>query len=202
MNKNLLIIFVKNPVLGKVKTRLAASLGNDKALEVYLYLLNYTLHITKALPFDKAVFYSEKIIDNDIWEHKSYKRFLQEGEELGLRMENAFRKAFSLGYEKVCIIGSDCFELREEHISKAFNELESNSVVLGPSYDGGYYLLGMNQLISNLFKNKNWSTSSVFHDTINDIEELQLNHFLLEKLNDIDEEKDLPNEIIDHISKR
>ncbi len=193
-NKKAIIIFTKNPELGKVKTRLARTIGDDKALEIYKKLLDYTRNIVEPVNVDKFIFYSETIVDFDKWENTIYHKKLQSGTDLGMRMQNAFEELFQLHYESVCIIGSDCYELNSEIIEKAFRRLEHEEVVIGPTFDGGYYLLGMNQLYTKLFQNKNWSTESVYGDTIGDLKELSLRYFDLEKLSDIDEEKDVPHQ--------
>ena len=99
MNKNLLFIFVRNPELGKVKTRLAQSIGDNTALEVYKFLLEKTKKITSNLDYDRAIYYSEKIRNNDIWKKNKYQKFQQEGDDLGIRMINAFKNSFDSGYE-------------------------------------------------------------------------------------------------------
>lgn len=190
MSKEALIIFVKNPELGKVKTRLAATAGSEKALEIYKLLLRNTKQVTKYLSQDKWVFYSDRIDSNDLWENTEYTKALQSGDDLGQKMLNAFKHCFDKGYNKVSIIGSDMMEINEFFIRKAFTSLENHDIVIGPTKDGGYYLLGMNDLYSSLFHNKKWSTESVFQDTISDITRLGLNYNELDMLNDIDTEND------------
>ncbi|WP_075340386.1 TIGR04282 family arsenosugar biosynthesis glycosyltransferase [Tenacibaculum agarivorans] len=191
MSKNLLMIFTRNPELGKVKTRLAKSLGNEKALEIYKFLLNRTKEITQQVSSDKAVFYSVKIRDNDIWDASIFLKFQQEGDDLGERMQNAFQKAFSNGYNKVAIIGSDLFDLTPNHITKAFEELDRNDIVLGPAEDGGYYLLASKKVHPKIFSNKEWGTSSVRKETLNDLEKESVH--LLPMLNDVDVVEDIQN---------
>ncbi|CAA0222723.1 conserved hypothetical protein [Tenacibaculum maritimum] len=192
MNKNLLLIFTRNPELGKVKTRLAKAVGNETALTIYKFLLDKTKKVTQNLNCDKAVYYSVQVRNHDIWEEKNYQKKLQKGEDLGIRMHNAFQEAFENNYEKVLIIGSDLYDLTPNHIHEAFDKLNSNEVVIGPAKDGGYYLLGMKKLIPSIFKNKNWGTSSVRKDTLKDLE--KVNVHLLEPLNDVD----LIEDIEDH----
>lgn len=189
MSKNLLLIFTRNPELGKAKTRLAKTIGNEKALEIYKLLLQKTKTVTKDLSCDKAVYYSVKIRENDIWDETVYQKHQQKGEDLGIRMENAFLNGFNAGYEKVIIIGSDLFDLTPKHINDAFEKLNANDIVLGPAEDGGYYLLGMKQNHTAVFKNKEWGTSSVRKDTLNDLKNNTV--YLLEELNDIDVYDDL-----------
>lgn len=189
MNKNALIIFVKNPVSGKVKTRLAKSIGDENALKVYQVLLEHTFKITEPLACDKFVFYSDKI-EKD-WQHNSYQQHLQSGNDLGERMSNAFSEIFKLGYQRVAIIGSDCYELTSAIIEKSLSELSENDIVIGPAKDGGYYLLAMKSLHPELFKNKTWSSDSVLSDTFKDVHAMKLKYKLFEELNDIDDVNDL-----------
>ncbi|HZB11494.1 MAG TPA: TIGR04282 family arsenosugar biosynthesis glycosyltransferase [Chryseolinea sp.] len=197
MMKQLLIVFIKNPILGKVKTRLAASLGDQKALRVYKKLLDHTLRITGNLEYDKIVYYSDFVPEQDEWLSAGFKQGLQIGQDLGQKMENAFEEGFRTGYSRILIIGSDCFELTSYHISKAFDNLENSNVVLGPATDGGYYLLGMTELFENVFENKKWSTDSVLRDTIKNLTDSNIKFNLLEQLNDIDTESDLQSSKID-----
>jgi rSAM/selenodomain-associated transferase 1 len=191
MKKKLLIIFCKNPELGKVKTRIAATMGDEKALAIYYKLINYTQQQTEILPFDKVVYYSNHVDREDSWGNEVYEKDLQKGNDLGERMHHAFLESFAQRYSSVCIIGTDCIEITKAVILEAFNVLEKKDAVLGPAKDGGYYLLGMNKLHSNLFQNKNWSTDSVANDTIQDFESLKLSYSLLPILSDVDEEKDV-----------
>ena len=191
-NKKAIILFTKNPELGKVKTRLAKTIGNEKALYIYKKLLVHTQEIVTPVRADKFVFYSDSITEEDQWNAGSFYKKVQHGDDLGKRMAHAFQEIFHLGYESVCIIGSDCYELTSAIIEKAFLALETNETVIGPTFDGGYYLLGMNQFHETVFNNKTWSTDSVYIDTITDFKNLNLSFSTLNKLSDIDEEKDLP----------
>lgn len=192
MKKELLIIFYRNPLLGKVKTRLAVTLGKEEALAIYLYMAAHTRHITEHLHFKKVVFYSEFVDRTDHWDDKIFQKEPQQGPNLGVRMKNAFQWAFGEGYQSVCIIGTDCLELNSPIIIDAFAHLEVNNVVIGPARDGGFYLLGMNALHERLFMNKDWGTHTVLSDTLDDLQELQLSYERLPILTDIDEESDLP----------
>lgn len=193
--KSLLIIFYRNPKLGKVKTRLAASMGNQKALDIYRKLSLHTRSVTEGLSVDKIVFYSDAIDLMDLWPNAIYLKAMQEGEGLGQKMQNAVVAGFETGYTSICIIGTDCLELTTEVITEAFEELESVDAVIGPATDGGYYLLGMKKPHSQIFSNKNWSTPSVLRETIDDFESLNLLYVKLEELRDVDTEDDLPDEL-------
>lgn len=199
-NKNLLMLFVRNPELGKVKTRLAASVGPEEALAIYMHLLQHTKQITENLPMDKLVYYSNDVDQNDLWPNDKYKKQLQPAGDLGAKMETAFKNAFVDGYTSVVIIGSDCHQLTPAIIEKAFEELKTHEVVIGPALDGGYYLLGMNKLYSELFSNKRWSTEHVFPDTILDLEKLHLSHKVLPELSDVDYIEDLDEDFWEKIN--
>jgi rSAM/selenodomain-associated transferase 1 len=191
MMKNAVIIFTKNPEAGKVKTRLAATIGNDAALSVYVQLLSRTVSITNQLPVDKFVFYSNHIMQEDIWNNNHFFKQVQSGHDLGERMKNAFTDIFKKDYEKIVIIGTDCPDLNPNIILNAFARLDFHDVVIGPAEDGGYYLLGMKQIHPQLFENISWSTDAVLSETQIKCDDLQLDYHLLPMLKDIDEEKDL-----------
>lgn len=187
------MIFVKNPVLGKVKTRLAKTIGAEHALKVFQQLLEHTHQITSKVRAHKVVFYSDFIDTQDIWHEPEFQKMMQKGETLGDKMSNAFLKAFDLGYKRVVIIGSDNIEIDNNIIHNAFEILNVSEVVIGPAKDGGYYLLGMRNHHIQLFENKTWSTASVLNDTLADLKELNLTYKLLPTLSDIDVEADLLN---------
>lgn len=189
MTKNLSIVFVRNPELGKVKTRLAKTIGDKKALNIYILLLKHTESVLQKVSSDKVVYYSEEIQNNDLWSNRCFQKKLQKGNDLGERMQHAFEMAFKEGYEKVVIVGSDLFDLKVVHIENAFKSLENHDLVIGPSLDGGYYLLGMKVMHPAVFKNKQWGTDSVLETTLKNLE--QKNVKLLEALNDIDTFDDL-----------
>jgi len=184
-----LIIFVRNPVLGKVKTRLAETMGDEKALAVYQFLLAHTKRIIEKIEAEKFIFYADFINQHDLWDG-CYKK-LQQGSDLGERMENAFETVLELGFKKVCIIGSDCYELNTAIIADAFESLDAFATAIGPANDGGYYLLGMQAPMKNVFKNISWSTEQVFAQTEKLIKHQQYSLHILPSLNDVDEEDDI-----------
>jgi rSAM/selenodomain-associated transferase 1 len=186
-----IIIFTKNPVYGQVKTRLAATIGKDKALAIYEQMLGYTAEITNKLPANKFLYYSDSIGIGDKWSDDLYIKKLQYGSNLGERMENAFHHLFGLGYHRIVIIGTDCPELTSAVISNAFECLSTYDVVIGPARDGGYYLLGMNKMYTGLFQDISWSTNNVLEETLNTCSGARLSTTMLEELSDIDTEEDL-----------
>lgn len=186
-----LIVFIKNPLLGKVKTRLAKTAGAEKALEVYQALLRHTRAVCEVVHAETFVFYHDFINKTDEWQ--KFSRRLQTGNDLGEKMSNAFAEIFASGNSRVVIIGSDCMEISPAIIQDAFDSLHQHDVVIGPAADGGYYLLGMKQVHPQLFMNKTWSTETVLQQTVADVMVLNLSYKLLPVLHDIDEEKDLDN---------
>ncbi|NER10377.1 hypothetical protein SAMN06265375_10180 [Muriicola jejuensis] len=188
-NKDLLIIFTRNPVPGKCKTRLAASVGDEAALEIYLFLLRHTVAVTTPLNADKRVYYSDSMGVNDLWDEEVYSKHVQEGADLGQRMARAFKNGFSDGYKNIIIIGSDLFDLNTEDLNKAFEALKKSDYVLGPAQDGGYYLLGMKHFKSELFENKAWGSSRVLEQTLADLKEEAC--ILLPPKNDVDVLEDI-----------
>jgi rSAM/selenodomain-associated transferase 1 len=203
MSKNLVMVFTRNPELGKVKTRLAKTIGNESALNIYKFLLNHTEITIRGINCDKAVYYSIKVGNNDIWDKTVYQKHQQKGNDLGERMHNAFREAFSKGYKKVVIVGSDLYDLEAKDINYAFEQLSKCDVVIGPAVDGGYYLLGMKIMHSQIFQNKDWGTSTVLNNTLTDLNNKTVK--LLDKKNDIDiweDIKDIPFLISTFITKK
>lgn len=188
-SKKALIIFTRNPQLGQCKTRLAKTIGDEAALKIYTYLLQHTAMVSGLIDADKCVYYSETIKKNDLWNDAVFRKKRQYGTDLGSRMEHAFSELFDLGYEKVVIIGSDLLDLNQHHIETAFEELNRHDVVIGPSKDGGYYLLGMKRIHRNIFKNKTWGTEMVLKETLNDLHNIDVK--LIEELNDIDTFEDM-----------
>ncbi len=186
-----LIIFVRHPELGKVKTRLGKVIGAEKALKVYRLLLEHTHQITLPLNCRKFVYYADQVVEHDLWSNPGYTKRQQFGNDLGERMSKAFKELFDQDFKKVLIVGSDCYALQTEVLEEAINFLDVKEVVLGPTFDGGYYLLGMNHFIPELFINKAWSTDQVAKQTLKDAELLKLSFAILEQLHDVDEAADL-----------
>ncbi|MEO1013124.1 MAG: TIGR04282 family arsenosugar biosynthesis glycosyltransferase [Bacteroidota bacterium] len=167
--KELLLIFTRNPELGKCKTRLAATIGDVSALEIYTFLLAHTAKITQNLPGTKKVYYSEEVWEKDVWDLAFFEKAVQTGADLGERMANAFLEGFASGFQKIVIIGSDMYDLSQSDLEHAFLCLENSDFVIGPAADGGYYLLGMKHFNPVLFQNKQWGKSTVFGDTMENL---------------------------------
>ena len=190
MKKNpLVLVFCKNQIIGKVKSRLALKIGKQKAFFVYSNLVNKTASIVNSLSSDVHVYYSDYIEENDDFKSPKIKKFIQKGNNLGDRLINALSISFK-NFSPVVIIGSDLWELEISDIEDAFRILKNKNVVIGPSTDGGYYLIGMNYLDTKIFENKNWGQESVLNDTIRDIDD-KTNIHLLDEKTDIDTYDDL-----------
>lgn len=196
MKEVALILFRKNPELGKVKTRLAASLGDDKALAIYEQLVQLTLTEAEKTNFELFSYFSSFIPTKDP-KDKGHSK-VQVGSDLGERMKNAFEEVFSLGFKKVLIIGTDCPEISSKTLIQASQKLDNYELVIGPAEDGGYYLLGMRALQKDLFEGIAWSTDSVLERTLSKSDQNGLKVCLLEKLNDIDTAEDLNTFLKNH----
>ncbi len=184
-----LIIFARKPELGYVKTRLAAQIGAAAALTIYEKLLIHTRDVAEQCKCDTYVFLSE-LVENDFW--KDFALEQQSAGDLGEKMYAAFHHLIDRGYKRIVIIGSDCPELQPAHVTQAFAALRERDIVLGPAKDGGYYLLGMHKLHHALFIGREWSTPTIFAETIHTIDRLALTYSLLPMLTDVDEKKDVP----------
>ncbi len=150
-HQNALIIFARKPVLGKVKTRLAATIGDEHALRIYIRLLTHTHEVAMQSGADVHVFLTELPADL-FWQ--DFMLDLQSDGDLGKWMHHAFTQLFTAGYQAIVIVGSDCPDLQPTHIHQAFSALISHDVVIGPAANGGYYLLGMRHMHHALFQNK------------------------------------------------
>ncbi len=189
MSKNL-IIFIKNPILGTVKTRLAKSVGAEQALAIYKDLLEQCRLETSKVDAHRFLFYSQEIKE-DGWPDDFFIKNLQEDGDLGERINGAFHTVFKEKEEKTLIIGSDCYDLTAAIIEQAFEELDKADLVIGPANDGGYYLLGTKKFFPLLFEGISWSTSQVFDQTVGQAKRLGLSTAFLQELVDIDTLDDL-----------
>jgi len=188
--KNGILIFQKNAELGKVKTRLAATIGDQAAFDAYQLLVNYTHKIVSKFPAQKVLFFSNHLEEELSKYSKDYQFEVQSGEGLGEKMCNAFQQLFEEKFDRLVIIGTDCAEITSELITEAFERLEESEVVIGPAYDGGYYLIGMRTFIPGLFNGIPWSTDQVAVLTKEYLTRNELSFALLPTLSDVDFEED------------
>jgi rSAM/selenodomain-associated transferase 1 len=185
MMTNGVIIFVKNPEIGKAKTRIASSVGFDKSLEIYQELLSITRDIAQKIDAKRLLYYSHFINLSDAWDNDKFDKYLQADGDLGVKMSTAFDQTLK-EVDKAVIVGSDCPYITTDIINAAFQSLSSHDIVIGPTYDGGYYLLGMKKLTQELFLNITFSVDTVYDETLNRIKNLGLSYKALNKLHDID----------------
>ena len=188
MTEALVIVFVKNIKLGTVKTRLAKTIGDYGAFEVYSELVKITEKATEALQVDKRIYFSNAVVETK-WENEF--KTVQNGADLGERMLNAFKDGFEAGYKRIVLIGSDLPNISSTHIENGLEALKTNDVVFGPAEDGGYYLIGFSNLIPSVFENKPWSQSNLLDVTLKELQEKEVQIGVLETLNDIDTYEDL-----------
>ena len=192
MTDNKLILFIKFPVLGEVKTRIAESLGNDYAFELYKSLLADVSVLTRQINAETVIVYSGPS-GATFDQFPGINCIVQHGHNIGDRMYHAFLDIFSTGAEKCLLIGADIPCMTAEILHDGYDILERTDIVLGPTTDGGYYCIGLKQgsLKRTLFLNIPWSTSLVFDETVKRIAEAGLTWRSLPVLSDLDEMNDL-----------
>lgn len=191
-----ILVFVRAPERGRVKTRLAASIGDDAALRIYRRLAEHVLGEVRTLSHLARirVHYTPAPAGDAVagWLGAGPEYLPQRGATLGARMERAFHQAFTDGFERVVIVGSDLPGLTARHLQEALALLDAHPAVIGPARDGGYWLLGLRRPAPELFRDVPWSTATVFPETMRRLRALGLRPALLPELADVDEPADLP----------
>jgi uncharacterized protein len=192
LKTNCLIIFTRYPESGKTKTRLIPALGEHGSARLHRRMAEHTVKQARSLSCAIEVWYvggSEELMQDwlgrDLWYRE------QPAGDLGDRMCGAFRSAFDKGYQSVMIVGTDCPGLTTDFMAQGFAALQNQVVTIGPAIDGGYYLIGLQRLVPELFQKINWSTATVFSETLAIADKLQLSTYLLPSLHDIDLPDDL-----------
>jgi uncharacterized protein len=192
LTANCLIIFTRYPEPGKTKTRLIPALGEDGAAQLHRRMAEYTVEQARSLSCVIEIWYvggTKELMQDWLGTDLCYRE--QPAGDLGDRMCGAFRSAFERGYQSVMIIGTDCPGITTAILAQGFAELQNQVIAIGPAIDGGYYLIGLQRLVPELFQGITWSTSTVFSETVAIIDKLQLPTYLLPSLSDID----LPNDL-------
>lgn len=195
------IIFTRYPEPGKVKTRLIPHLGKEKAAQVHRQLTEHTLQSTRPIEQKRLVRFSlfftggslEKMVQ---WLGDTIFISQQKGKNIGRKMALALKSAWERGADRAVLIGSDCPSIDAELLNEAFESLHENDIILGPTYDGGYYLIGLNKKLPDgtldlLFQDISWGTSNVLQQTLQKAEGKNLSISLLKMLHDIDRPEDL-----------
>jgi rSAM/selenodomain-associated transferase 1 len=192
-----LLFFIKNPEKGRVKTRLASAVGDEMAVKLYKRFLLEMLSTLNRGTFLFYLCFSPEHSLNDLkrWLGDDYLYMPQKGENLGERMKNGFIEAIAMNFKRVVLIGSDIPDLPLEFIEEAFTSLQEKDAVIGPSVDGGYYLIGFKDKNFSLraFEGIPWSTKRVFEETVKVVKQEGLTVHTLQPLRDIDTIDDLKN---------
>ena len=195
------IIFTRYPEPGKVKTRLVPYLGEEKSARVHRLLTEQIIRLVQPLkqmrPVRISLFYTGGTLQKmETWLEESIILAQQQGENIGQRMAAALRSAWLRGAHRAVLIGSDCPMIDADLLGQALDRLRNHDVVLGPTYDGGYYLIGLNSNLSvekfdMFFQKIAWGTAKVFHQTVQKAEKELLSIAILTTLHDIDRPEDL-----------
>lgn len=200
MTRRCLIIFAREPLPGRVKSRLAADVGDEAAVELYEAMLLDVLEISRGLTGIESVVFWDCAAESLplLSERFGCQSRRQADGDLGQRMQAAFAEMFSAGFESCCIIGSDAPDLPPDCIKRAFEILESGQsyVVFGPSSDGGYYLLGLKQIFPQLFREITWSSPFVLQQSLTAAQAAGAVPALLPVWHDIDTRQDLNSFLI------
>ncbi len=190
---SIIIVLAKAPILGEVKTRIGKNIGMESSKWIYEQLLSHTSNVTKKTKIKTVLFKNknhEKL--ETLFKHSIASKF-QVGKSLGEKMENAFQWAFKKKFKKIILIGTDLWTLNEKIIIDSFKLLDKFNLVIGPSYDGGYFLIGMKKPNENIFKNIPWSTNNVLEKTISKMKTRKIS--FLEIAKDIDSFSDLKSNL-------
>jgi rSAM/selenodomain-associated transferase 1 len=184
-----LLVFVKAPRPGTVKTRLAAVLGDEAAALLYRAMAEEQIRRTapRAGEYERAFLFApeDARAEMESWLPAETLE-AQQGDDLGERMSRAFASAFSAGARRVAIVGTDVPSCGREHVAEALRALDDHDVVLGPTYDGGYYLIALDQPRPVLFQSIPWSTPSVLPATAERAGVLGLAVRMLDPMRDVD----------------
>lgn len=195
MDDRCLLFFIKNPERGKVKTRLASVVGGEMAVRLYKrFLLEMLSTLNKGTFVFYLCFYPADALEGlRNWLGEDYLYIPQQGEDLGERMKNGFIEAFAMNFRRVVLIGSDIPGLPLEFIEEAFTSLQEKDVAIGPSLDGGYYLIGFKdkKFFPQAFKGIPWGTERVFEETMKILKQQGLTVHTLQPRRDIDTIEDL-----------
>ena len=184
-------LFAKPPVAGRVKTRLIPDLGQSLATDIYRYCLDYALRLVRETTIDYQIWLSEDSHDS-LFAGESY--YLQQGADLGSRMLSAIQSHLqreTTEASAVILIGSDCLDLTHDHLQQAIDSLYSHDLVLLPTFDGGYALIGCRRIDAKLFADIDWGQNKVLQQTLENARSLNYQVSVLETVRDIDTLQDV-----------
>lgn len=190
-----LLFFVKNPERGKVKSRLAAEIGDDSAVSLYKNLVVQMLSTLKEGTFPLYIYFFPKNAQKPIrnWLGREYLYIPQNGKDLGERMRNGFIDGFAMSYKRTVLIGSDIPNLPMKYIEEAFKSLKEMDAVIDPAFDSRYYLIGFKDktFSPQVFEGIAWGTENVFDETMKKLKRFRRAVYTLPYLSDIDTAEDL-----------
>lgn len=193
--RSCLLWFIKYPQKGRVKTRLAAALGDERAAELYRWcVIDLLATLQKSrLRFIVCVYPPSRKMRCRDWLGADHAYISQKGADLGERLQNGFSHAFSKGFQQVVAVGSDSPDLPGTFLQEAFSALRNADCVVGPASDGGYYLIGFNAaaFALNVFESMPWGTQSVLHKTLDALKKHKRSVHLLPEWHDIDTYEDV-----------
>ena len=192
MNKAL-ILFTRVPIPGQTKTRLMPFLSGEECAKVHTKFVQDIYAKSKMVDADVFVFYTprdeQKLLEQYL---DSEAIFLpQHGDDLGQRMKNAIGIALRMGYEKVVLIGTDIPQIHPETLKNAFDSLDEKDIVIHPTFDGGYYLIGMKQEYDSIWKIERYGTNTVIYDTLQHMKNEKLSTAVGQMYYDVDDKNDL-----------
>lgn len=192
-----ILVFARAPQPGRVKTRLAAAVGDRAALRIYTRLAKHTLAEVRAFAAEDVairVHYAPADAGEAVrvWLGDGPVYLPQADGDLGMRMKDAFARAFAEGAEQVVIVGSDLPAVSASLLRRAFELLDAHPAVIGPARDGGYYLLGLRRMVDGIFDGIEWSTPHVLRTTLERFSAAGVEPAALEELADVDTVDDLP----------
>ncbi len=193
---NHLIIFTRYPLPGKTKTRMIPALGEKGAANLQKQMTQHTIKTARQLQSFLSVSLEIRYTDGNQalmqkWLGDNLNYQPQVAGDLGKKMHMAAVEAFATGKQRIVMIGIDCPDLTTHILKTAFSHLKSHDLVLGKAKDGGYYLIGFNRLIPQIWQDISWGSSQVFAQTVAKIKHLGIKASYLKELNDIDRPEDL-----------
>lgn len=201
---NTLIVFVRFPEPGKVKTRIARELGAQKAAELYSLIAGSVIEgVSGSDMYETAIYFDPPESEDRIMQWLGRSDLYYEPQSagtIGERMSGAFDRAFSSGAQKAVLIGTDIPDLTGEIVVDAFRHLDHEDAVIGPAEDGGYYLLGLTKPEPLLFKDIQWGSEVVFEQTIDRLKKLSLGYKSLDRLRDVDTARDIGPELLEQLT--
>lgn len=196
MARGRLIVFTRYPEPGHTKTRLIRALGAHGAADLHRRMTEWTVQTAREASARRQIeieicFTGSQEQQMCQWLGTDLGYRMQVGHDLGERMAHAFRLGFSEGCGRIVLIGTDCPELTGNILDKAFRLLKRHDVVIGPTLDGGYCLIGMTRFLGQLFTAIPWGTGGVLDATLAALRATKVSWFLMKRLRDIDTPEDL-----------